>query len=129
MNLAFSRIFGQGLWIIAGSIIAFLIGQIIDVIVFHKIRKITGEKKIWLRATGSTLISQFIDSFIVLIIAFYIGSDWDLVRVLAIGVVNYIYKFAMAILLTPVIYGVHYLIERYLGHDLSHKMKTSAAGQ
>jgi uncharacterized integral membrane protein (TIGR00697 family) len=129
MNLAFKRIFGQGLWIIAGSVIAFLIGQLIDVIVFHKIRRITGEKKVWLRATGSTLVSQFIDSFIVLIIAFYIGSDWDLVRVLAIGVVNYIYKFVMAILLTPAIYGVHFLIERYLGHDLSHKMKTAAAGQ
>lgn len=129
MNLAFTRIFGQGLWIIAGSIIAFLIGQLLDVIVFHKIRKITGEKKIWLRATGSTLVSQFIDSFIVLIIAFYIGSDWDLVRVLAIGVVNYIYKFAMAILLTPVIYGVHYLIEKYLGPELSHKMKEGAAAQ
>ena len=128
-NLAFSRIFGQGLWIIAGSIIAFLIGQLLDVIVFHKIRKITGEKKIWLRATGSTLVSQFVDSFIVLIIAFYIGSDWDLVRVLAIGVVNYIYKFVMAILLTPAIYGVHFLIEKYLGPELSHKMKEGAAAQ
>jgi len=129
MDLAFKRIFGQGLWIIAGSVIAFLIGQIIDVVVFHKIRAVTGEGKMWLRATGSTLISQFIDSFVVLIIAFYIGSDWDLVRVLAIGVVNYMYKFTMAIVLTPVIYWVHDLIERYLGHDLSHKMKTSAAGQ
>src|SRR5688572_30396481 len=129
MNLAFTRIFGQGLWIIAGSVIAFLIGQLIDVIVFHKIRQATGEKKIWLRATGSTLVSQFIDSFIVLIIAFYIGSDWDLVRVLAIGVVNYIYKFVMAILLTPVIYGVHFLIERYMGPEISHKMKLAAAGQ
>ena len=129
MNLAFSRIFGQGLWIIAGSVIAFLIGQMIDVIVFHRIRKVTGENKMWLRATGSTLISQFIDSFVVLIIAFYIGSDWDLVRVLAIGVVNYIYKFTMAIILTPAIYGVHFLIERYLGAELSHKMKEGAAAQ
>lgn len=129
MNLAYTRIFGQGLWIIAGSIIAFLIGQLLDVIVFHKIRTITGEKKLWLRATGSTLVSQFIDSFIVLIIAFYIGSDWDLVRVLAIGVVNYTYKFAMAIILTPVIYGVHFLIEKYLGPELSHKMKAGAAAQ
>lgn len=129
MNLAFTRIFGQGLWIIAGSIIAFLIGQLLDVIVFHKIRKVTGEKKIWLRATGSTLVSQFVDSFIVLLIAFYIGSDWDLVRVLAIGVVNYIYKFTMAVILTPVIYGVHFLIEKYLGPELSHKMKVGAAAQ
>lgn len=129
MNLAFARIFGQGLWIIAGSIIAFLIGQMIDVIIFQKIRRITGEGKVWLRATGSTLISQFIDSFIVLIIAFYIGADWDLVRVLAIGLVNYIYKFSMAILLTPAIYGGHFLIDRYLGQDLAHKMKTAASAQ
>lgn len=127
MNLAFTRIFGQGMWIIAGSVIAFLIGQLVDVIVFHRIKKITGEKKIWLRATGSTVVSQFIDSFIVLIIAFYIGSDWDLVRVLAIGMVNYIYKFIMAILLTPVIYGVHGVIENHLGHDLAAEMKTKAA--
>ena len=129
MNLAFTRIFGQGLWIIVGSVIAFLIGQLIDVIIFHRIRKITGEKKIWLRATGSTVVSQFFDSFVVLIIAFYIGADWDLVRVLAIGVVNYIYKFAMAIILTPVIYGVHYMIEGYLGDDLADGLKREAAGQ
>ncbi len=129
MNLAFGRIFGQGLWIIGGSVIAFLIGQMVDVIIFQKIRKITGDQKVWLRATGSTLVSQFIDSFIVLIIAFYIGADWDLVRVLAIGLVNYMYKFTMAILLTPAIYAGHYLIDRYLGHDLSEKMKTAAAAQ
>jgi uncharacterized integral membrane protein (TIGR00697 family) len=128
MDLAFRRIFGQGLWIIAGSLIAFLLGQLIDVVVFHKIRKLTGEKKIWLRATGSTLVSQFIDSFVVLIIAFHIGSDWDLVRVLAIGLVNYAYKFTMAILLTPVIYLVHDAIEKYLGHDEAARLKAEAAG-
>lgn len=129
MNLAFARIFGQGLWIIIGSLVAFLIGQLIDVFVFHKIRQATGEKQIWLRATGSTLVSQLIDSFVVLVIAFHIGSDWDLVRVLAIGVVNYTYKFAMAILLTPVIYLVHYLIDRYLGENLANSLKAEAAGQ
>lgn len=129
MNLAFSRIFGQGLWIIVGSVVAFLIGQLIDVIIFHRIRKITGEKKIWLRATGSTVVSQFFDSFVVLIIAFYIGADWDLVRVLAIGVVNYIYKFAMAVVLTPVIYGVHFMIDGYLGDELADGLKREAAGQ
>jgi uncharacterized integral membrane protein (TIGR00697 family) len=129
MNLAFHRIFGQGLWIIAGSVIAFLIGQLIDVIIFHKIRRLTGEGKVWLRATGSTLVSQFIDSFIVLIIAFYIGSDWDLVRVLAIGLVNYMYKFTMAIVLTPVIYLVHNIIDRYLGPEIAHQLKTEAADQ
>lgn len=126
MDLAFRKVFGQGLWIIVGSLVAFLVGQIIDVFVFHRIKKITGEGKIWLRATGSTLVSQFIDSFVVLIIAFYIGGDWDLVRVLAIGVVNYIYKFFMAIVLTPVIYFAHYLIDRYLGKKDADRIKKQA---
>lgn len=126
MNLAFKKIFGQGLWIIFGSVIAFLVGQFVDVLVFQRIKKLTGEKKIWLRATGSTLISQFIDSYVVLIIAFYIGNDWELVRVLAIGTVNYVYKFGMAIILTPLIYLGHYIIDRYLGHEKAEALKAAA---
>lgn len=125
-NAAFSLVFGQGLWIIIGSLVAFLIGQFVDVFVFHKIKRWTGEKGVWLRATGSTLISQFIDSFVVLFIAFYIGADWSIALVLAIGVVNYIYKFTMAIVLTPIIYLAHYLIDAYLGEDLAHEMKMQA---
>lgn len=127
MNLAFSKIFGQGLWIIVGSLVAFLVGQIIDVTTFQKIKSVTGESKLWLRATGSTLVSQFIDSFVVLIIAFYIGADWELVRVLAIGFVNYIYKFGVAILMTPVIYLAHNIIDNYLGAPLASQMKETAA--
>ncbi|MDH3708949.1 MAG: queuosine precursor transporter [Cyclobacteriaceae bacterium] len=127
MDLAFRKIFGQGLWIIVGSLVAFLVGQIVDVLVFHRIKRLTGEGKVWLRATGSTLVSQFIDSYVVLMIAFYVGADWDLVRVLAIGTVNYLYKFSLAILLTPMIYLGHFLIDRYLGHELAHKMRKEAA--
>lgn len=126
-NTAFRLVFSQGLWIIIGSIVAFLIGQFVDVVIFHKIKRMTGERMIWLRATGSTLISQFIDSYVVLTIAFYIGANWELDRVLAIGTVNYIYKFVMAIVLTPVIYGAHFVIDRYLGHELAKKLKTKAA--
>ena len=126
MDLAFGRIFGQGLWIIVGSLVAFLVGQIVDVLVFHRIKRATGEKKIWLRATGSTLVSQFIDSYVVLVIAFYVGADWDIVRVLAIGTVNYLYKFSLAILLTPMIYLGHFLIDKYLGDSLAAKMRLDA---
>ena len=125
-NTAYRLVFGQGLWIIAGSLVAFLIGQFVDVFVFHRIKKWTGEKSIWLRATGSTLVSQWIDSYVVLLIAFYIGAQWDLKLVLAIGTVNYIYKFVMAVVLTPVIYAGHYLIEEYLGHDVAARMKAAA---
>ncbi len=126
MNLAFKKIMGQGMWIIIGSMVAFLVGQIIDVTVFHKIKRFTGEKKVWLRATGSTLVSQFIDSFVVLFIAFYIGAEWDLVRVLAIGLVNYTYKFFMAVMLTPLIYIAHHFIDKYLGADQAEEMKQQA---
>jgi queuosine precursor transporter len=126
MDNAFNAVFGQGLWIIAGSLIAFLIGQLIDVSVFHFLKARTGNPKIWLRATGSTLISQLIDSFVVLFIAFYIGAGWDLTLVLAIGTMNYLYKFTIAILLTPILYVIHYLIDLYLGKELAEKLMAAA---
>lgn len=126
---AYKAVLGQSNWIIVGSLVAFFVGQVVDVLVFHRIKKVTGEKRMWLRSTGSTLVSQLIDSYIVLIIAFYIGADWSIAKVLAIGTVNYIYKFLMAIILTPVIYLVHNIIEKYLGHDLAAKMKDSAMGK
>lgn len=129
MDSAFNVIFGQGLWIIIGSLCAFLIGQLIDVIVFQWVRKYTGNKWIWARATGSTLVSQFIDSFVVLFIAFYFGADWSISLVLAIGVVNYIYKLSIAIFLTPILYLLHTIIDRYLGKDLANKMIEEAAAE
>lgn len=129
MQDAYNGIFGQGMWIILGSLVAFLVSQIVDVTVFHKIKKITGEKKIWLRATGSTLVSQLVDSYIVLIIAFKLGNNWSWPQVLAIGMMNYCYKFIMAIVLTPVIYLVEKQIEKYVGHNTARKMKLAAMGQ
>lgn len=131
---AFRGIFGQGMWIIIGSMVAFLVGQVLDVLIFHRIKKLTGEKSIWLRATGSTLISQLVDSFVVLFIAFYVGKriqtgqgdPWSLHQVLVTGTGNYLYKFAVAILLTPVIYLVHAWIEKYLGKNLAAEMKDAA---
>ncbi len=129
MSLAFNAVFGQGLWIIIGSIIAFFVSQLVDVTVFHKIKKITGQKKVWLRATGSTLVSQLVDSFIVLFIAFYIGQGWTIQKVLAICAVNYAYKFVVAILLTPLIYWVEKRIDIYLGHSTATQMKLAAMGE
>jgi uncharacterized PurR-regulated membrane protein YhhQ (DUF165 family) len=72
------------------------------------------------------MVSQLVDSYIVLLIAFWIGADWDITRVLAIGTVNYMYKFGMAILLSPLIYLGHHLIENYIGHEAAAKMKLEA---
>jgi queuosine precursor transporter len=137
MSTAFNGIYGQGLGIVIASMTAFLVAQLVDVFIFHKIKKATGEKKIWLRATGSTLISQLIDSFVVLLIAFYFypklvkgqGEPWPFNQLIAICIVNYIYKFVVAILLTPVIYLVHNRIEKYLGHDVAKEMKQAAMSE
>jgi uncharacterized integral membrane protein (TIGR00697 family) len=133
-NSAFTAVFGQGLWIIVGSLIAFLVGQILDAFVFNKIKKVTGNNKVWLRATGSTLVSQLIDSFIVLFIAFYLGplisgqldKQWTIKQVVNTGMGNYIYKFVVAFLMIPILYGVHHLIENYLGKSVANEMKATA---
>ena len=127
-NYAFKLVFGQGLWIIIGSLVAFLVGQLVDVFVFHKIKQKTGDKMLWLRATGSTVVSQFVDSYVVLLIAFYIGADWSLILVLAIGTVNFMYKFAVAVLLTPTLYIIHNIIDNYLGKEKSEEMRRLAQG-
>lgn len=115
INFAFSKIFRQGLGIIVGSIAAFLISQILDMYVFQFIKKTTGNKMLWLRATASTIISQLIDSFIVLFIAFYLFDNWSMALVLSVATINYIYKFTVAVLLTPILYLAHHWIDKYLG--------------
>ena len=126
----FSIFTQQALGIIIGSIIAFLIAQLLDVYVFQKLKRITKGKYIWLRATGSTLVSQLIDSFVVLIIAFYYlapeGKSWSISQIISVGVDNYSFKFIIAIMITPIIYLAHYLIDSYLGKSLSIKTKDIA---
>jgi len=136
MQAAFSVILGQGLLIIVGSIAAFLIAQLVDVVIFHQIKKRTGENKIWLRATGSTVVSQFFDSFVVLFIAFKLGPQlvgnvepWSWSQLMAVAVVQYAYKFLMAVVLTPLLYLVHNWIDQYLGHEMATAMKQKAMAE
>jgi queuosine precursor transporter len=127
IDFAFNKLFGQGQRIIIGSLSAFLIGQLVDVFVFQQLRKVTGSKMLWLRATGSTLVSQLIDSFVVLYIAF--AGIFTNEQIIAIGITNYIYKFATAILLTPLIYMGHSMIDRYLGKQDALQLAEEAASK
>jgi uncharacterized integral membrane protein (TIGR00697 family) len=115
INYAYTVIFSQGISIIAGSITAFLLSQFVDVYTFHWIRRITGHKKLWLRATGSTVVSQLIDSYVILTVAFYFMGKWSFVQVLQVGTIQYLYKVGFAILLTPLVYLFHYIIDNFLG--------------
>lgn len=123
-DAVFNRVFGQSMWIIGGSIVAFLIAQLLDVLIFQTLKRKTGNRFLWLRATGSTVVSQLIDTLVILFIAFRVptllqrpgysmtGEDFFLV---AAG--NYGYKLAIAILITPVIYVAHAVIDAYLAKD------------
>jgi uncharacterized integral membrane protein (TIGR00697 family) len=128
MQAAYNAVFGQGLWTIGGSLTAFLVGQVIDVGIYHRIRIATGERWIWLRATGSTVFSQFVDSFVVLYIAFVLGPQhWPISLFLAVGTVNYAYKMVMAVALSPMIYVARAQIERYVGPQEAERLKREAA--
>ena len=113
----FNAVFGQSQLIIIGSIVAFLASQLIDVTIFHFVKKRTGNKMIWLRSTGSTAISQFFDSFIVLGIAFYLPGIMDFETYVLSGLTGYTVKLAIAVLMTPLIYVGHFIIEKYLQKD------------
>ncbi len=113
----FHAVFGQSMWIIVGSITAFVVSQLIDVSIFHFFKNRTGNRMIWLRSTGSTVISQLFDSFIVLGIAFYLTGKMTTDVFIKSAFTGYFVKLIIAIVLTPLIYLAHYAIERYLAKE------------
>jgi uncharacterized integral membrane protein (TIGR00697 family) len=126
MQAAFAAIFGQGMNIILGSLTAFVIGQFVDALSFRGIKRITGDRRIWLRATGSTLISQLIDSVVVTYMAFWVLKDWSFALCTALVLTAYAYKFTVALLSTPLVYLVHAVVERYLGTERAQAMRQAA---
>ena len=127
-NENYKAVFGPSQWIIVGSILAFLASQLIDVFVFWIIRDKTGSKMIWLRATGSTVVSQLIDTFVVQFIGFVLPGiispgapgSWSMADFWQNATYSYFFKLMVAIALTPMIYVGHNLIKKYLGEKLSH---------
>ena len=124
---AFNTVFGASGRVIFGSLVAYLIGQLADITLFHWLRKKTNGKHLWLRATGSTFGSQFLDTLIVLVVAF--AGQLTIAEILAITLFNYSYKFVIAILITPVIYGAHWVMDRYLGEEMAQALVEQAEEQ
>lgn len=116
-NDAFKQVFGQSNLIIVGSIAAFLVAQFLDVTFFNFFKERTGNKMLWLRSTGSTVLSQLIDSFVVGGIAFYLPGIWNTSQYIEFSLTGYAFKLLIAVLLTPLIYLGHYLIETYIHNN------------
>lgn len=129
---AYTLAFGQTWTIVAASLVAFLIAQLVDARVFTALRHATGGRYLWLRAQGSTVISQVIDTLTVIFLAFYVipellgqphmraGEAWT------ISLTNYVYKFVIAVGITPVLYLVHFGVEAWLGRDRAHALAQAA---
>ena len=117
---AFNTVFGASGRIILGSLVAYLVGQLADITLFHWLRGLTKGKHLWLRATGSTFGSQFLDTFIVLLVAF--AGQLSFQEIAAITLFNYGYKFIIAILITPVIYAAHWVMDLYLGKEVAEEL-------
>jgi uncharacterized integral membrane protein (TIGR00697 family) len=121
-DASFSRVFLQSQWIIVGSIAAFLLAQLIDVTVFWLIRRQTGHRYLWLRATGSTAVSQMIDTFVVQFVGLYLpwrlgGQGIDFPTFLNSASSGYLFKLGVALAITPLLYLVHALIDAWLGEE------------
>ncbi len=123
----FTAVFGQSMWIIVASIIAFLLSQLIDVSIFWLLRDKTGGKMIWLRSTGSTVISQLIDTFVVLGIAFWLPGKMTTATFINAALTGYTFKLIIAIALTPLIYAGHAAIDKYFGDEQAQAVLKHAA--
>ena len=120
-NSEFNKVFGQAQSVIVGSIAAFLISQIIDVTLFAWLKSKTGNRMIWLRSTGSTVISQLFDSYIVLYIGFVLPGALTFGEYMRVAPTNYVLKLLIAVALTPLIYIGHWAMRRYLGKHAHHE--------
>ena len=109
-NELFEKVFGlQGPAVFA-SMIAYLSAQFIDVRVFHFWKKLTKGKHLWLRNNGSTFVSQFVDTAAVLILLCSAGViEWS--RFLPLLENGFLFKIMVALIDTPIIYGVIHLLK------------------
>lgn len=110
----FQKIFGGSAQLFVASIVAYLIGQFLDINVFQFWKALTQSKHLWLRATGSTILSQVIDTVTINVIFWRWTATKDWEWIFAKVGREYGVKLVVAIALTPVVYAVHGFIVKVL---------------
>jgi hypothetical protein len=108
-DATYDSVFRNAWRLIAGSMIAYLFAQFVDVRIFHFWKKLTKGKHLWLRNNGSTIASQLVDTTLVICILFV--GVWNADQILSAIIDGWVFKMLMAILDTPIIYGVIYLLK------------------
>lgn len=122
---AFEAIFNASQLMYVASLMAYITGSLADIAVFGWLKRMTGGRFVWLRATGSTVVSQMLDSLVVTFFGLYLFRVWfpglgagdpvPLGSVLTLAATGYILKFFIAIALTPLIYAGRALMQRKFG--------------
>jgi hypothetical protein len=107
---AFDEVFGMSGRLFGASLTAYLLSQLVDIHTFHVVKRITRSRHLWLRATGSTAISQVVDTIAVNVGALVGVMPMDAIA--SITLHSYLYKLTVAVLLTPLCYVAHDLITR-----------------
>ena len=108
-DATYDSVFRNAWRLIGASMIAYLFAQFVDVRIFHFWKKLTDGKHLWLRNNGSTIASQLIDTTLVICILFV--GVWNADQILSAIIDGWVFKMLMALLDTPIIYGVIYLLK------------------
>ncbi|MFT7516497.1 MAG: putative integral membrane protein (TIGR00697 family) [Myxococcota bacterium] len=107
-DATFHQVFGNSYRVIGASMIAYLIAQLIDIKIFHFWKNLTKGKHLWLRNNGSTVISQFFDSALVVWVLFV--GVWTPSQMSVAIFDLWLFKSMVALIDTPLFYlGSHYL--------------------
>lgn len=117
---SYDNVFGLSARLAAASLLAYVLAQLTDIHFFRVIKRLTGERFLWLRATGSTAVSEIIDSTVVTFIAF--GGALPAADIAHLAAFAYLYKMVVASGLTPLLYVAHDVVTRWL------KIEPAAAG-
>ncbi len=120
---AFDSIFGSAKVMYVASLMAYLVGNFSDIAIFGLLKRVTRGRLIWLRATGSTVVSQVVDSFIVTYLAFGLGrmlipgsgTPMPFGEIIKTAATGYTLKFVIAIAITPIIYLGHRILRGWFG--------------
>jgi hypothetical protein len=116
----FDRVLGASGVMIIASMIAYTLGQLCDIVSFQSFKRLTGGKHVWLRATGSTVVSQLVDSFAIMMVLYTFqpaadGSRPPFAFVIEGAVKGYLIKFVFAVLTTPAIYAMREFVKHAFG--------------
>ena len=118
----FNHVFGQTALAVGASMCAYLIAQFVDIRVFHYLKKRTKGKHLWMRNNFSTITSQLIDTFTVILLLCLLGEiEWALFWILLLN--GFLFKMLVAIFDTPFFYLTTWLARRRFKLKVGEELK------